>query len=310
MGTESDESDPLCASMTAAGAVSAVIPVFNGAAFLGEAIRSVLDQTRPVLECIVIDDGSTDATPNVVEDFGDRVVYVRQRRAGVSSARNRGAERARGALVAFLDHDDAWLAGKLERQVPVLEDQRATLALCAVEVVDERGVLQQTQRLRARTDLLTGMVMFDGTETVSCSSAGLFRRDQFLRAGGFDPRLSMSADWDLLFRTLLDGPVAYVDEPLVRYRVHGANMSRDIRAMERDMTYSFEKAFADPRLPDALRRRRRSAYGRLYRMLAGSYEHAGHRRAAIRTLSRALRHDPGIAVDLLRRGHTRSATSS
>jgi hypothetical protein len=120
----------------------------------------------------------------------------------------------------------------------------------------------------------------------------------------------MSADWDLLFRMLLDGRIAYVDDPLVRYRVHDANMSRDITAMEQDMTRAFAKAFADPRLPYPLRERRRRAYGRLYRMLAGSYAHYGQRRAALRALALAVSQDPGIVLDLVRRVQTRRAISS
>ncbi len=297
--------------MTAASAVSAVIPVHNGAAHVAEAIASVLSQTRPPVECLVIDDGSTDATADVVREFGDQVAYVRQSREGVSAARNRGAQLARAGLVAFLDHDDVWLPAKLERQVEALEARGATLALCAVEVVDGRGDPLGTKRVRAREDLLAGMLMFDGTETVSCGSAGLLRRADLLRIGGFDPALSVSADWDLLFRLLLGDVVAYVDEPLVCYRVHGSNMSRDIAAMERDMTYAFAKAFADPRLPEGLRDRRRRAYARLYRMLAGSYAQCGQRRAAVRAGTIALRHDPRIAPELIRGAHRiRSATSS
>src|SRR5262249_45389904 len=148
-------------------------------------------------------------------------------------------------------------------------------------------------------DLLTGMLTFDGTETVSCSSAGVVRRVEMLRIGGFDPRLSVSADWDLLVRMLLAGGVAYVDEPLVRYRVHGANMSNDIAAMERDMTYAFAKTFADPEVPRALRERKRHAYARLYRMLSGSYAERGRWRPAARTLAVALGLEPGIARELL-----------
>jgi hypothetical protein len=127
------------------------------------------------------------------------------------------------------------------------------------------------------------------------------RRAAFLASGGFDPALGTSADWDLLLRTLLGGAVAYVDEALVLYRVHGANMSRDVAAMERDMTRGFAKAFADPRIPEALRARRRRAYGRLYRMLAGSYVDRRNWPAAFRTLAIALRHDPTIALELARR---------
>jgi glycosyltransferase involved in cell wall biosynthesis len=294
-----------------ASSVSAVIPVHNGAAYVADAIRSALNQTCPPVECLVIDDGSTDATPDTVREFGDQVTYMREERGGVSAARNRGARLARGALVAFLDHDDSWLPTKLERQLQALDDPAASLALCAVDVVDQHGTLRETKRLRARHDLLTGMLMFDGTETVSCSSTGLVRRDEFLRLGGFDPALSMSADWDLLFRMLLAGPVAYVDTPLVRYRLHDSNMSRDIVAMEHDMLGAFGKAFADPRLPQVLGDRKHRAYARLYRMLAGSYAGSGQRVAAIRAMAIALRHDPRIVRDLSRGVHRiRSATSS
>jgi hypothetical protein len=122
-----------------------------------------------------------------------------------------------------------------------------------------------------------------------------------LNAGGFDPALSVSADWDLLFRMALAGDVAYVDEPLVRYRVHGANMSGDIAAMEQDMNRAFAKAFADPRLPQALRERKRYAYARLFRMLAGSYAQGGRRGTAVRTLATALWYDPRITRELIQR---------
>jgi glycosyltransferase involved in cell wall biosynthesis len=287
--------------MTAAAKVSAVIPVYNGAAYVAEGIRSALNQTRPPIECLVIDDGSTDATADIVRQFGDEVVYVRQDRGGVSAARNRGAKLARGELVGFLDHDDVWLPAKLERQVDALGRQDAAMALCGMRVVDDGGSALGTRRLQARDDLLTGMLMFDGTETVSCSSTGLVRRAAFLAIGGFDPNLSVSADWDLLLRTLLGGPVAYVDEPLVAYRVHDANMSRNVGAMERDMIHAFAKAFADERLPASLRARERRAYGRLYRMLAGSYRDSGEGKAALRALAISLRHDPLIALELVRR---------
>ena len=284
--------------------MSAVVPVRNGSAYVAEAIHSILSQTRPPIECLVIDDGSTDDTAEVVRRFGHEVAYVRQDHMGVSSARNRGVALARGTLVAFLDHDDMWLPTKLERQVEALADRSAAIALCAMDVVDERGTVLRTVRLRPRQDLITGMLTFDGTETVSCSSTGVMRREELLKIGGFDPALSVSADWDLLFRMALTGNVAYVDESLVRYRVHGANMSGDIAAMERDMTFAFAKAFADPRLPAALRERKRQAYARLYRMLAGSYALSRRRTAAVRALAIAVRYDPRVARGLIRRRHT------
>jgi glycosyltransferase involved in cell wall biosynthesis len=285
--------------MTTSATVSAVIPVFNGARYVSEAIRSVLNQSRPPIECIVVDDGSTDETPETVREFGRAVIYVRQPRAGVSAARNRGAQIARGDLVAFLDHDDIWLPTKLERQLDRLRLVESRLALCAVSVVDADGHVLGTKRLRAKEDLLTGMLMFDGTETVSCSSTGVVKREALLACGGFDPALSISADWDLLFRMLLIGGVEYVDDPLVLYRVHDTNMSRSMSAMERDMRLAFDKAFADPHLPASLRRQRRRAYARLNRMLAGSYRDSGETLSAWRTLAMAVRDDPTIASEVV-----------
>ena len=123
--------------MTAADRVSVVIPVHNGERYLAEAIQSVLDQTHAPLECLVIDDGSTDATQAVVAGFGDCVSYVRRARGGVSAARNHGLRLARGELIAFLDHDDVWLADRLARQLSTFAEQSPTLVLCGVQLVDD-----------------------------------------------------------------------------------------------------------------------------------------------------------------------------
>jgi hypothetical protein len=104
----------------------------------------------------------------------------------------------------------------------------------------------------------------------------------------------MSADWDLLARNLLAGRLEYVDEPLVLYRQHGDNWSRNVSAMESDMLRAFEKVFSDPALPSEVRRRKRSAYSRLYRMLAGSYWDTGNRKAAVRCATESLYRDPSM----------------
>ncbi len=271
--------------------VSAVIPVYNGARYVGQAISSVLAQTRPPVECLVIDDGSTDATAEVVGGFSDEVTYVRVDRGGVSRARNHGVQHARGELVAFLDHDDVWLPTKLERQVEALRARPdASMALGAMEVFDERKTTLAVQRLSESPPeiAVTRMVMFDGLAIPGVNSNALVRRDWLMADGGYDPSLSTCADWDLLYRSLLHGGVAYVDEPLVRYRVHDSNMSHDIASIERDMVYAFAKVFADPRLPAAVHSQRRRAYGRMYRMLAGSYRDVGERKAMLRSVGRAL----------------------
>ena len=272
--------------------ISAIIPVHNGEEYVAEAIRSVLSQTVAPDEVWVVDDGSTDSTAEVIRELGGDVHYVFQENAGVSVARNHGAALASTDLVAFLDHDDTWVPSKLERQAQELAERPAMLVLCGMAVTDATGRQISEMRLCPRTDLLTGMLMFDGTETVSCSSTGLIRKRDFESIGGFDPHLSTSADWDFVVRVLVHGKLGYVDESLVRYRLHGSNMSRNIDAMERDMVRAFGKAFSDPMLPGTLQQRRSEAYACLYRMLAGSHHQSGNWRKAVSMAASSLRYDP------------------
>lgn len=284
--------------------VSTVIPVYNGAQHLAEAIRSVLAQTHPVTDCLVIDDGSTDATPEVVAGFGKDVRYVRLPRGGQSRARNRGTWLARGELVAFLDHDDAWLPSKLELQLEELRRcPAATMVLCAMELVDEGGTTLGANRLfhRDRESLVRAMLTFDGSDVPGCNQTALLRRDWLLDHGGYDAVLSVCGDWDLLVRTLLAGDLAYLDEPLVRYRIRDSGLHRNIPVMERDLRYALTKAFADPRLPETVRARRRHTYGRMYRMLAGSYRDVGDKKAMVRSLAKSLSYDPTIGLELMSR---------
>jgi glycosyltransferase involved in cell wall biosynthesis len=284
--------------------VTVVIPAFNGERYIVAAIESVLAQTWPALECIVVDDGSTDSTSAEVSRFGERVRLIRQTNCGVTRARNRGVALARGEFVAFLDQDDLWFPDKLERQMAALERSGATMVLCGVELIGSDGQQIGRLRLRAISDLLEGLLTFDGTEAVSCGSTGLLSREGFMQIGRFDETLGSSADLDLLLRVLLHGRLAYVEEDLVRYRVHGENTSRDIAAIERDMSVVLAKAFADPEMPASLRARRDHAYARMYRMVSGSYRDYGKHRDAVRTALLALRYEPSLAIQEMRRRRT------
>jgi len=273
--------------------VAAVIPVYNGAAFVADAIESVLAQTHPVAECIVVDDGSTDATAEVVARFGPPVRLIRQANSGVSAARNRGVAATGTRYVAFLDADDAWAPEKLERQLAAAADlDRPGLVMCDLEQFGEGGADLGRVAMRPGPGTLRDMVLFEGVETVSCSSTALLERALFDALGGFDPRLSQSADWDFLARACLAGPVVAVPEPLVRYRVHGANMSRNVGLLERDMTYAFAKLFARDDLPEDVRACRRRAEANLHRMLAGSYFRRRAPAGFVRNTARSLARDP------------------
>lgn len=270
--------------------VSVVIPCFNHARFLAEAVDSALGQTRPAAEVIVVDDGSTDETGRVLDAYAGRVRVVRQGNRGVSAARNAGAALATGDLLAFLDADDVWLPGKLAAQAELFAAPPAPgLVHCGVEEIDAHG-----RALRTRLDGLDGrvaeeMLLFRRTVILGGGSGAVVTRALFAEVGGFDETLATSADWDLHHRIARRAPVGFVPRVLLRYRVHGGNMHADVARTAREMQAAYAKAFAE----DAgLRPLRRRAYGGLHAMLSGSFHARGQLLPALGHGLRALAHDP------------------
>ena len=254
--------------------ISVIVPVFNQGGFVSEAIDSALRQSAAPHEVIVVDDGSTDATPDVLERFGGTIRVLRQVNRGVAAARNAGVAASSGHALAFLDADDTWETGKLEKQrARLAADPSLGLVHCGVTEVDAEG-----RALATRLDGMEGsvwqeMLLFRRSVVLGGGSGALIPRAAFDTAGGFDEDLSTSADWDLYYRLARRFGVAFVREPLVRYRIHGENMHANVRVMERDMLRAYSKAFAEE--DPALRRLRRRAYGALRSVLAGSYFRAG-----------------------------------
>lgn len=268
--------------------VSVIIPSYNHERFVRLAIDSALAQTLRPHEIFVIDDGSTDGTSRVLAGYGDRIRAVRQVNAGVSAARNAGARRAEGELLAFLDADDEWQPRKLELQVAAgRAEPQPGLVHCGVEDIDGDGrPLRRHLEGMSGTGVAAEMLLFRRPTILGGGSGVLIPRAAFEAVGGFDLRLSTSADWDLYYRLASRYPVAFVPEPLLRYRLHGSNMHGNIRAMEHDMLLAYEKAFADPTAP--VQKLRRRAYGNLHTVLAGSFFGAGQKREFARHAARSL----------------------
>ncbi len=218
--------------------VSVIIPTFNRCDFLGDAVQSVLNQTFKDFELIVVDDGSTDSTKQMLAPYlsDSRVKYVYQAHTGSGgAARNKGIETALGRYLAFLDSDDLWSSEKLDRQVNALEanpDFSVVYCACCIQQVDaERRVTSEyvvrrppPQHPSLYEDLLYNCVIVGGASSV------LIRAGCIPEVGVFDETLPGS-DWDLWRRLALSHQFLYLDEPLVQVRRHTTNMSKSFELL-------------------------------------------------------------------------------
>jgi glycosyltransferase involved in cell wall biosynthesis len=253
--------------------VTVVIPNYNYASYLAGAIESALGQSHRSREVIVVDDGSTDQSRQVIDAYGQSVRALFGRNQGVSAARNVGVQYAQGTWVAFLDADDNWLPTKIEEQLRTAERAGAEAAVTDIQLMRQDGTpLDQT--IVSKGGCLLNDIAMLRTAAPGPGSTLLARRTLLASVGGFDSRLSTSADWDLVRRLVCRTSLASVRRPLTRYRIHPAAMHHRVDVLERDMILAFEKMFADP-MASEIHPFRGRCYGRLYAMLAGSFLHAG-----------------------------------
>lgn len=203
--------------------VSVIIPSFNSGAFLARAVDSVLAQTFADFEIVVVDDGSYEP-PVEIGERDDRIRLITQRNSGVSVARNVGVCAARADLIAFLDHDDEWLASKLELQLSLVDSAPHAAFWCTgFDWVHEDSVIPSDPAPPTYRGLLS-------TQSVLLSSA-IVRKSDYWRVGGHDPLLSQMQDWDLFLKMAMDGRRPELSTArLVRYHLHGLNASRNYRA--------------------------------------------------------------------------------
>ncbi len=241
--------------------VSVVIPTFNRGFCIGAAVDSVLRQTRPPDEIIVVDDGSTDDTPERLAAYGDRIRYVQHVNSGVSAARNGGILVARSNWIAFLDSDDEWLPSKLETQLTALQaDPRLIAHACNARtnagmgrtidffsLGDQLGILGENQSLeRPLAHVLAYRF---------CTPALVVRRAALLAAGLFDTRMALFEDLDLMARVACLGPWGVSSRVLVHVlrRGNAADSlsfkgTRDAGAASMGMVHMLERLRVGSRL--------------------------------------------------------------
>lgn len=239
------------------GAVSVIIPAYNAEPFIRETVESVLAQTVPPVEIIVVNDGSTDGTAAVLRDFGTRIQVLTQPNRGPTAARNAGAAAARGHWLAFLDADDLWLPAKLERQLARAEASGAALVYTDRFNLGDRGDLPEVQsdiQPLYEGDVFVDLLLLGNHIT---ASSVMLNTAVFRSVGEF--RLPHGTeDWELWIRVAERHRVAACKEPLVRYRFHGGMMSGNPVKMQRARRLAVQTGLNLPRgraLSGSVRRR-------------------------------------------------------
>lgn len=199
--------------------VSAIIPVYNGEAFLADAVETIRQQNYQPLEIIVVDDGSTDNTRRIAEGLKGDLHYVYQPNSGLPAARNRGLNEAGGDVFAFLDVDDLWSRDKLERQVSLLSHaSSADIVIGHTQIMMLTGVVEGRYAFRKWRDPVLAL---------SVGSA-LFRRSVFDTVGRFDETQRYCDDWDWFMRAREYGVSMLVHREVTQfYRRHDRNMTND-----------------------------------------------------------------------------------
>ena len=205
--------------------VSVIIPTYNRAWTLAAAIDSVLFQEYENTELIVVDDGSTDDTPALLSGYRDRIRVIRQENQGVSSARNNGIRGAGGDLIALLDSDDRWLAGKLSAQVDFFTGH-PDAPICQTQEIWIRNGVRVNPGKRHRKP--SGMIFSPSLALCLVSpSAVMFRRRLLSEVGMFDESLPACEDYDLWLRISRKYPIFLIDRPLIeKHGGHGDQLSR------------------------------------------------------------------------------------
>jgi glycosyltransferase involved in cell wall biosynthesis len=258
--------------------VSVVIPCYNAESFVGEAIESALSQSRPPAEVVVVDDGSEDGSVRVSRSFGERVRVLSTAHGGVAAARNAGLLAAREHLVAWLDADDIWEAGKLAEQVPGFADPAVGLVYGQMRRFGKGGLGEAWPVNPPQGDIFERLYL--QRCFIPCSTV-VARRQALVDAGGFDSAVEPAEDLDAWLRLAARWSVVAVPRVLCRYRVHTSQISRNYARMIRRGLQVREKLAAE------FERRTGASPGRRRQLVASIFLDDISRNIASRDLARA-----------------------
>ncbi len=222
--------------------VSVIIPAYNCERYITDTITSVLDQTYQDFELIVVDDGSTDRTREVISSFGPPVRLLTQPNAGVCRSRNRGIRESRGQYLCLMDHDDYWFPDKLEHQVRIMDahpDCGVSYSSFIRWYADSQGCFPPPAQFHPEIDPEAVDEEYSGwiyhhflTDCWMLTSTAMFRRCVFKTCGVFDEALPYSEDWDLWLRISRECSFLKLERPTTLYRQHPAQGNRVVRGVD------------------------------------------------------------------------------
>ena len=272
--------------------ISVIIPAYNGERYIVQAVESALGQTFTNLEIIVVDDGSTDRTQQVLQPYFDRICYIYQENQGAAIARNRACQLAKGEFLAFLDADDYFLPEKLEKQLACFEaDPALDMVQTGWFLVDEKGQnisviepWQQSPQLNLESFIIYKCVR---------PSAMMLRRKWWEKLGGFDSGLPPTEDLDFALRLALNGcKSVWLKEILTCYRQHDTNLMSSGFPLMKNTEILMEKFFARPDVPQSIRQLKKQERYQCLVWMAWRMYRGGHLAEMAECLEKSLQYTP------------------
>ena len=266
--------------------VSVIIPTFNRRDYITTALDSVLAQTYKDYEIVIIDDGSSDDTKEVLRPYQEAIRYFYQENRGISGARNRGIRESRGDYIALLDSDDYWLPEKLERQVECIrEDSQFGMVATRCSSIGPDGTFRKKNRPGKSGWILNDIFRSNFIRT----SSALITRKCLDTVGLFDESLPECEEYDLWLRIAKQYPIAFINEPLTVYTDNPHGVSTDSLTGRVIRIKVLEKEYLRETIPPALYKKRLS---RNYHYLARHYLKRGKKSEGIRCFKQATSLDP------------------
>jgi len=242
--------------------VSVIIPNYNYAKYVRKAIESVLLQTYSNLEVIVVNNGSTDDSLQVLKEFGGKIELIDQSNLGQSGARNSGLRRSTGDLIAFLDADDFWEPTNLEKQIALINED-VQLVYCGISTFNETIMVNTEIALPIYKGNCSSFFLDYPAASVVLSgeSTAVFTKLLLEKVGAFDPELNSSAGWDFFRRASAHTNFDFVPAALTYRRAHSENMSNSDAKNILDIRRAYKKLFREQSLMLSRRRVFRTKLG-------------------------------------------------